>query len=80
MKTKNLRREPERRENEPVEETITADEILNTEFGKQDEITNRDEEREVELVLEIALANEEIVNDQEVEPVRKIIAVANENT
>ena len=52
-----------------VQETITADEFLNMEFGNPDEMPNEVEDREAEPVREIAVANEETENDQEVEPV-----------
>ena len=45
-------------ENESVEDTITADELINTEFGNPEEMPNRVQERELETALRISVANE----------------------
>jgi hypothetical protein len=51
VRARELLREQERRENEPMEEMITADELLYTEFGDPTEMPNRVEERELKPVL-----------------------------
>ena len=53
-----LRRKQERRKNEPVEDTITSDELVDMKFGHPDKIRNQFQERELETVLEIAVAKE----------------------
>ena len=63
MRVRELRREQERQENEPVEDPIMADELINTEFGNPEEIRNRVQGGEMEMVLEIVAANEGTEND-----------------
>ena len=55
-----------------MKETITADELLNKEFGNPDEMPNQVEDREVDPVREIiAVTNEKLINDREVDPVKE---------
>lgn len=74
-----VKKEQERRESAPEQETITTYELVKTEFGNQDELPNQDDDREVESVREIVVTNEEKENDWKVEPVIKI-AVENKET
>ena len=54
-----------------MQENITADELLNTEFGSPNGLPNQIEDREVQPVREIVVTNEEMGNYQEVEPVNE---------
>jgi hypothetical protein len=65
--------EQKRRENEPMEDPIPADELINPEFGIPEETPNPVQERELEAVLDMAVANVDTENDR-IETVR----VANE--
>jgi hypothetical protein len=63
VKVRQVKKEQERRESAPEQETITTYELVKTEFGNQDELPNQDDDREVESVREIVVTNEEKEND-----------------
>ena len=70
VKARQLKKEQERREKDTAQKTIPANQFLNTEFGNPDELSSQVEDREVEPVREIAVANEEMENDRAMEPVK----------
>jgi hypothetical protein len=53
VKARQHKKEQERRENEPVQETIMADQLLITELGNLEELPNQVEDREVEPIKKI---------------------------